>query len=84
MLADEQFHDNVRKRIATDHKNAPWAVEDEGQKLIKEFETTRNPYFQARAEDVLDMVNMFTDIADEPFCLRFLVHHTPSVTIPRS
>ena len=57
MLADEHFHDSVRKRIATDHKNAPWAVEDEGQKLIKEFETTRNPYFQARAEDVLDMVN---------------------------
>ena len=57
MLADEQFHDNVRKRIATEHKNAQWALEDEGQKLIRRFEATRDPYFQARAEDVLDMVN---------------------------
>jgi len=57
MLADEQFHDNVRKRIANDHKNAEWALDDEGNKLIKRFEATRDSYFQARAEDALDMVN---------------------------
>ena len=57
MLADEQFHDNVRKRIATEHKNAQWALEDEGKELIKKFEETRDSYFQARAEDALDMVN---------------------------
>jgi len=56
MLADEQFHDNVRNRIATDHRNAEWAVEDEGKELIKRFEATRDSYFRARAEDTLDMV----------------------------
>jgi len=57
MLADDSFHDRVRRRIATDHKNAEWALEEEAGQLIRQLERTRDPYFQARAEDVLDMVN---------------------------
>jgi len=57
MLADDQFHDSLRKRIATDYKNAEWAVEQEAQTLIRQLEGTKNPYFQARAEDVLDLAN---------------------------
>ena len=57
MLADDTFHDRVRKRIATDHKNAEWALEEEAGRLIRQLEQTRDPYFRARAEDVLDLLN---------------------------
>jgi len=56
ILADKSFHNRVRKRIAAECKNAEWCLEEEGHGLIAEFDTMRNPYFQARGEDIRDMV----------------------------
>jgi len=57
MLNDEDLHNRVVERIAAEHKNAEWAIEEEGESLIRQFEKMRNPYFQARAEDVRDLVD---------------------------
>ena len=57
MLNDEDLHNGVIERIASEHKNAEWAIEEEGKRLIGQFEKARNPYFQARAEDVRDLVD---------------------------
>ncbi len=57
MLADEEFHDGVRRLIETGHKNAEWALEEQGEQQIRRFEAMRDPYFQALAEDVRDMVD---------------------------
>ncbi|MBL7077500.1 MAG: phosphoenolpyruvate--protein phosphotransferase [Kiritimatiellae bacterium] len=56
MFRDEAFHDAVRKRIASDLKNAEWALEEEGCVLMSQFEMMRDPFIQARVEDVRDMV----------------------------
>lgn len=57
MLNDEEFHGHVAERIALEHMNAEWAVEEEGKSLVARFEKMRNPYFQARAEDIRDLVS---------------------------
>ncbi len=55
MLADERFHENVRKQIADEHKNAEWATQDVAEQLMAQFESMKNPYLQTRVEDVRDM-----------------------------
>ena len=57
MAKDEQFHGAVLNRISSEHKNAEWAIFDESEKIIKKLEASRDSYFQARVEDVLDLVN---------------------------
>jgi phosphotransferase system enzyme I (PtsI) len=54
---DEQFHEAVLNRISSEHKNADWAIFDESENIIKKLEASRDAYFQARVEDVLDLVN---------------------------
>lgn len=57
MLNDAELHNAVLARIASGHRNAEWAIEEEGERLIGQFERARNPYFQARAEDVRDLLD---------------------------
>jgi len=65
MMSDEQFHESVRGRIATEYKNAEWAVEEETEKLIQIFEATRNVYFQGLAEDIRDMAgNILRELSE--------------------
>ena len=56
MLTDEQFHDAVLSRISTEYKNAAWALEVEGEKIIRGLEASRSPYLISRAEDIRDLV----------------------------
>ena len=57
MAKDEQFHGAVLKRISSEHKNAEWAIFDESENIIKKLEASGDAYFQARVEDVLDLLN---------------------------
>ena len=57
ILGDDSFHDQVRKRIATDQKNAEWCLWQEAAELISRFSAMRDPYFEARGEDVRDMAH---------------------------
>jgi phosphotransferase system enzyme I (PtsI) len=61
ILTDKQFHDAVRSRIATELKNAAWALELEARKIIAQLEASRSPYFASRAEDVKDLVSSIVD-----------------------
>lgn len=65
MLNDEDLHNNVSERIASEHKNAEWALEEEGKRWIGQFEKARTPYFQARAEDVRDLVDHILGILSD-------------------
>lgn len=56
MLTDEQFHEAVRSRISSEHRNAAWALELEGAQIITRLDASRSPYLQSRAEDVRDLV----------------------------
>jgi phosphoenolpyruvate-protein phosphotransferase (PTS system enzyme I) len=55
MLEDKGFHRSVRKRIFSELKNVEWSVLDEAELIISRLEATRNPYFQARSEDIRDL-----------------------------
>ena len=57
VLSDESFHDQVRKRIATERKGAEWSLWQEADLLISRFNAMRDPYFAARGEDVRDMAH---------------------------
>lgn len=57
VLNDESFHDQVRKRIATERKCAEWSLWQEAADLISQFNAMRDPYFAARGEDVRDMAH---------------------------
>jgi len=57
ILSDESFHNRVLSRIDNECKNAEWCLEEEGYRLISEFERMKNPYFRARGEDIRDMVS---------------------------
>lgn len=57
ILNDDSFHDRVRKRVATDRKNAEWALWQEAAALISRFSAMRDPYFAARGEDIRDMAD---------------------------
>ena len=55
MLYDEDILQKIEVRIEKEHKNAAWALDEEKKELISHFEETRDPYLQARAEDVQDL-----------------------------
>jgi len=57
ILNDDSFHDQVRKRIAADRKNAEWSLQQEAADLISRFSAMRDPYFEARGEDIRDMAH---------------------------
>lgn len=56
ILGDDSFHAGVRARIEQQLHNAEWALEEEGERLMAQFESMRDAFFQARREDVRDMV----------------------------
>ena len=62
ILRDESFHRSVRSRIASELKNAEWALEVEGEHHMSRFGAMRDPFFQARAEDVRDIVTGILDV----------------------
>lgn len=62
MLRDKEFHEGVCECIATKLQNAEWALESEARKLIVIFETMRDPFYQARAEDIRDMATSILDL----------------------
>ena len=55
MLDDQVVIGRVERRIAGNRKNAEWAVREELESLVAEFEHMRDSYLQARAEDVRDL-----------------------------
>jgi phosphotransferase system enzyme I (PtsI) len=57
MAKDEQFHAAVLKRIASEQKNAEWAVFDESEIVVRKLEASADEYMQARVEDVMDLMN---------------------------
>ncbi len=57
MLYDEEILKKIEKRIEEEHKDAGWALEEEKEELIAHFKATRDPYLQARAEDVQDLAS---------------------------
>jgi len=61
ILRDESFHDQVRKRIAAELKSAEWCLWQKASDLIAQFSTMRNPYFEARGEDIRDMGHNLID-----------------------
>ena len=61
MLTDKQFHEAVLSRISNEYKNAAWALELEGEKIIAGLEASRNPYLMSRAEDIRDLVASIAD-----------------------
>ncbi len=61
MLTDEQFHEAVLSRIATEYKNAAWALEVEGEQIIARLDASRSPYLMSRAEDIRDLVASIVD-----------------------
>jgi len=65
MLDDESFHEKVRKRIATEHKGAEWSLWQEAAALISQFSAMRDPYFEARSEDVRDMAHNLLGVLSE-------------------
>jgi len=65
MLDDESFHDQVRKHIATERKNAEWSLWQTAAALMEQFAAMRDPYFQARSEDVRDMAHNLLGVLSE-------------------
>ncbi|MDP8236907.1 MAG: phosphoenolpyruvate-utilizing N-terminal domain-containing protein, partial [Candidatus Erginobacter occultus] len=55
ILDDRHFHDAITERIAARGENAEWAISEEAGSMISRLEVTRDPYFQARAEDIRDL-----------------------------
>jgi len=62
MLTDEQFHEAVLSRIATEYKNAAWALEVEGEQIIARLDASRSPYLMSRSEDIRDLVASIVDV----------------------
>ncbi len=57
MLSDKEFTKSVADRISAERVNAEWALEEEAKKLIRLFDAMVDPYLQARAEDVRELVD---------------------------
>jgi len=57
MLSDSEFIKSVLDRISTQSVNAEWALEEEAEELIRLFDAMVDPYLQARAEDVRELVD---------------------------
>lgn len=55
ILDDQNFHESISRRIADRLENAEWALYEESGSIISKLEVTRDPYFQARAEDIRDL-----------------------------
>ena len=55
MIEDEGFHKSIGRRIVSELKNVEWAILEEAELIISKLEATRNPYFQARSEDIRDL-----------------------------
>lgn len=62
MLEDEDFIQNVERRIVEEKKNLPWAIEEEVTALVGRFEAMRDPYLRARAEDIRDLGHILLEI----------------------
>jgi len=45
----------IGRRIVSELKNVEWAILEEAELIISKLEATRNPYFQARSEDIRDL-----------------------------
>ncbi|MFW6151942.1 MAG: phosphoenolpyruvate--protein phosphotransferase [Verrucomicrobiota bacterium] len=65
MLNDESFHERVRKHIAKELKGAEWSLWQEATALMSQFSAMRDPYFEARNEDVQDMANNLLGVLSE-------------------
>jgi len=57
ILDDQHFHGAIADRIASRNENAEWALSEEAGAMISRLEITRDPYFQARAEDIRDLAD---------------------------
>ncbi len=57
MLADGELTKSVLGRIAAEKVNAERAVEEEAKKLVRLFDAMADPYLQARAEDIRELVD---------------------------
>jgi phosphotransferase system enzyme I (PtsI) len=55
MLQDESLFQKIEADIRKQNKNAEWAIWDQATAVVTHFETMRDPYFQARAEDIRDL-----------------------------
>ena len=65
MLDDESFHEKVQKRIAVQQRGAEWSLWQEAAALISQFGAMRDPYFEARSEDVRDMAHNLLGVLSE-------------------
>jgi phosphotransferase system enzyme I (PtsI) len=57
MLSDRELTKSVLARISAESVNAEWALEEEALKLIRLFDAMADPYLQARAEDIREIVD---------------------------
>jgi phosphotransferase system enzyme I (PtsI) len=57
MISDKGFAAKVLGRISAERVNAEWALEEEAKKQIRLFDAMADPYLQARAEDVRQLVD---------------------------
>jgi len=62
MLQDRDFIRKVEIRIARELKNVHWAVSEEVDELVARLEAARDPYMQARAEDIRDLGHMIGEV----------------------
>lgn len=65
MLQDQDFIRKVEIRIARELKNVHWAVSEEVDELVARLEAARDPYMQARAEDIRDLGHMIVEVLSE-------------------
>ena len=57
ILSDSRFHRAIEDSIMQQNKTAEYAVYSVGQKLWEQFMTMEDPYLQARAADIQDIMN---------------------------
>ena len=68
MLHDQEILQKIENRITGELKNAEWAVDDELENTIARFEKMRDPYLQARAEDMRDLgSNILKSLSNKQF-----------------
>ena len=57
LLSDSRFHQAIEDSIMQENKTAEYAVYSVGQKLWERFMAMEDPYLQARAADIQDVMN---------------------------
>ncbi len=62
MLDDDSFHERVRKLIADRRMTAEWSLHEVTVSVMAQFNAMRDPYFQARGEDVRDMAHQLISL----------------------